>query len=205
MFAPHDRVGLVVLINQEGQTANFDIGWAIFRKAFGIPLGDPARPPLQPSLGKERLKTGLDPAPAGLAGTYHSAGQGSPITFFSSSCSGPDAERVLSTFRAVGSELAADDLYAALPRVWCTHVRLVHIGGVRFSLHHNWLFPEGYGKDRSPFALHAQDQECGIVHFVAEGTQVIGFALTGTAEEETILERRGGMLQDIADAWFEKI
>ena len=35
MFAPHDRVGLVILINQEGQTANFDIGWTILRKAFG--------------------------------------------------------------------------------------------------------------------------------------------------------------------------
>ena len=44
MFAPHDHVGLVLLINQESQTTVMDIGWAIFRKAFGIPLGDPPKP-----------------------------------------------------------------------------------------------------------------------------------------------------------------
>ncbi|KZV68085.1 beta-lactamase/transpeptidase-like protein [Peniophora sp. CONT] len=205
MFAPHDRVGLVVLMNQEGQTANFDIGWAILRKAFGILLGAPAKPSSGTSSRQEGRRTKTEPAPADLTGTYYSAGQGSPITFFDLSGRGPEAERVLSTFRTVSGELAPGDLYAVLPRTWCTHVRLVHLGDARFSLRYNWFFPEGHGKDKAPFALHAQDEECGIVQFVCEGDRVAGFGLTGTVEEETVLERRGGRLQDIADAWFDKI
>lgn len=33
----------------------------------------------------------------------------------------------------------------------------------------------------------------------------VKFGLLGTAEEETVSERRGGRLEDIADAWFDKI
>ncbi|KZV58956.1 hypothetical protein PENSPDRAFT_695599 [Peniophora sp. CONT] len=205
MFAPHDRVGLVLLINQESQLAVMDIGGAIFRKAFGIPLGDPPKPTSQEKpLGKQETNE-LEPVPAGLTGTYHSAGQGSPVTFYSPSSSGPEAERVLSTFRTECGELAANDLYAALPRAWCTHIHLVHLGGARFSLQYNWFFPEGYGKDKSPFALHAQDREYGAVQFEIEGERVVGFGLTGTAGNETVLQRRAGRLQESADAWFDRV
>ena len=72
-------------------------------------------------------------------------------------------------------------------------------------MRYNWLFPEGHGKDKSPFALHARDQEHGVAQFVAEGRRVAGFGLSDTVEGETILKRRGGRLQDVADAWFDRI
>ena len=102
-------------------------------------------------------------------------------------------------------------------------------GGV-FKFTATYLFPEGFGKDKTPFESAVTPQTVGTVRFVVRaatssggggggvgsgsgsdngavtrGGEVVGFGLFGLVGEQTNRERDGGSVKERADVWFERV
>lgn len=159
-------------------------------------------------------------------GTYNNSGYGS-FTLCASSSTSDYCTEVLSNFTTVDSHIpssrsassaryrarnSAKELYASFPRVWASHLRFVHLEGQKFIIEATNLFPEGYGKDKSPFEAMADDDTSGvIVEFVVgdendDAKGVKGFGMVGLIEGKTARTKRvgGSSVQDRADVWFDR-
>ena len=103
-------------------------------------------------------------------------------------------------------------------------------GGV-FKFTATYLFPEGFGKDKTPFESAVTPQTVGTVRFVVRaatsggsgvgsdengsggavtrgaqtGGEVVGFGLFGLVGEQTNRERDGESVKERADVWFERV
>ena len=147
--------------------------------------------------------------PYDFTGTYHDAGYGSFAVCNISSTS-HHCKQVLVDFDSVGPNIVASDtLYAYHPRLWSTHLRFIHAGGNRFYFAPTTLFLHGYGKNATPFenpiGIGVGENGYAFADFVVEDDKVLGIALSGTVEEETLAQKKGGPPKDTADAWFDKI
>lgn len=146
-----------------------------------------------------------DSAPplANLAGTYNNRGYGAPITICDSSSTSQYCAQTLAAFRIIDAYAAAKDngseLYATWPRAWSSHVRFSHLEGNQFAISPTTLYPNGYGRNTTPFE---EVSGTGLVEFVVESSKVVGFGLSGTVGEETDREKKGGSVEEIADVWF---
>lgn len=148
------------------------------------------------------------------AGTYNNSGYHS-FTICAPSTASQYCAEVLSAFATVDthasvSGLAAHpidtpQLFAAFPSVWGSYIRFAHIDGQRFTFGLTSLYVEGYGADKTPFEALAEGAE---IEFVVdeESGKVKGFGLRGTVKEKrTDRERKGGGIQETADAWFDRV
>ncbi|PIL33660.1 hypothetical protein GSI_04283 [Ganoderma sinense ZZ0214-1] len=97
-------------------------------------------------------------------------------------------------------------LFAAWPRVWSSHVRLRHVAGNSFGLTLPRLFPEGFGRNTTPFEFYDSQLSVGRAEFVVEDGQVSGFALITDEDAAMGRQRRwGGSVKEVGDAWFGRV
>ena len=151
---------------------------------------------------------------AAYAGTYEDAAYGS-VTLCAPSSTSAHCLGVLEDFAPIdggnNASLSTDaelrpTLLAAFPRVWSTHLRLRHTSGDSFAAVFPALFPNGYGKDTSPFEFWDSQISVGRAEFIVEDGTVVGFALV-TEEQAAAarLRRSVGGVKESGDAWFVKV
>ena len=153
----------------------------------------------------------MEPLPLALnayAGTYHDAAYGSITLCAPTSPSQSEhCTRILDDFSSLGP-LSSTTLYAAWPRVWSSHVRLVHAENNtnKFDISFTALFPDGYGASNTPFETYESDAYEGQVEFVLDekSKSVMGFGYFGRGDMQGVREE-GVSVQDGAIAWFEKV
>lgn len=155
--------------------------------------------------------TQVDEAPAfeavpleEYAGTYTDPGYGSFALCTPSSASAY-CTALLSNFTAANFT-APDALYAAWPRLWSSHMRLRRVADSEgaFMLALISLFPDGYGRDETPFAYSMMgdlevEVRCGV-----EGGKVTGCGILDTLYSPRKPEIPGQSLEERADVWFMK-
>jgi hypothetical protein len=86
-----------------------------------------------------------------------------------------------------------------------SYLRLKRIGNTKFSFTGVELFPEGYGRDTSPFAFWEGVDEAYAEFVVNEMGVVVGFGIFGLVGEVTERERTGVTVQDRAEVWFSRV
>jgi hypothetical protein len=152
--------------------------------------------------------TGLELALEEFSGIYTNPGYGA-FTFCSPSNSSPYCQKVIADFTAVdtaqSSALSSPQLLAAWPRIWASHIRAVHHSGNKFLVQLTSLFPEGYGRDSTPFETAEIGTSESTAEFVVENGKVVGFGLFGLVGQLTERERIQTTVKDRAEAWFDKV
>ncbi|KAH0826361.1 hypothetical protein J3R83DRAFT_5323 [Lanmaoa asiatica] len=97
------------------------------------------------------------------------------------------------------------DLLAEWPRVWSSHVRMRHEQGSIFNIHFTSLYPNGYGKDTTPFETREIGPTEGLAEFVVEDGKVVGFGMSGLVGRVTERARKYEGVRDRAEVWFDKV
>jgi hypothetical protein len=143
-----------------------------------------------------------------FSGTYANAGYGL-INFCSPSGSSSYCQDVILDFATVDSNKSSapqsHQLFAAWPRVWSSHIRGVHRSGNTFEVQYTSLFPEGYGRDTTPFETAEIGTSEATAEFVVEDGKVVGFGLVGLVGQLTERERTHTTVKDRAEVWFDKV
>ncbi|EJD02324.1 beta-lactamase/transpeptidase-like protein [Fomitiporia mediterranea MF3/22] len=215
-FYPDDGFGIVTLLN----TADKDrVALALHYRAAEDILGLPHKfsaeePPTPPSPpGTPNTSTPL-PLSA-YSGLYSNPGYGVFVLCDPESTS-HYCDSVLSDFRAVDAaqslpfppQTDVPQLFAAWPRIWSSHVRLVHAANNtnKFDISFTRLFPEGYGASDTAFEVYESDRYEGQVEFVVdeEGMSVIGFGYFGVGDMKGNREE-GVSIEDGSIAWFTRV
>jgi hypothetical protein len=171
------------------------------------------------SSGEEiKAKSSLSMLLHAYTGQYYDPGYGN-LTLCAPSSHPPaqcaDVLAAWSVFENV-TDSSSQVLYAATSSNWVSHLRLSHKDSDTFNLQGTYLFPHGYGRDKSPFQRPDDDGDMATIEFVvgngvASGgnpgavTAVIGAAVNGLVGEVTESQRIGGSIQTTAEIWFEKI
>ncbi|KAH9856114.1 beta-lactamase/transpeptidase-like protein [Lenzites betulinus] len=151
-----------------------------------------------------------------FAGTYSNLGYGN-LTFCAPTTASAYCDRVRAAFELTHTSnqtrAPAPALLAEWPRLLATHIRLAQdplelpSNTLSFWMTTHYMFPEGYGSDRSPFdyelfpignGLHV---ECATTRWTGE---VVGCGMF--LSEGTYARRKPDLpLREQADVWFEKI
>ena len=143
-----------------------------------------------------------------FTGTYADAGYGSLALCSPSSASSYCAE-VQSNFsivdRVQGTSNPSGDLLAAWPLVMASHVRLRHQEGSIFGIYTTSLYPNGYGKDTTPFETGGVDMPAGFAEFMIEDGYVVGFGVSGLVGRVTERARKYKSVRDRAEVWFDRV
>lgn len=97
-------------------------------------------------------------------------------------------------------------LYLSIPGLWVRHARLRPAGRNRFNVASTYLFPEGYGRDKTPFELSEMIGFMGDVEFaVDDGGNVVGFGLDNSDVTVVPGRSRGdGDIKETAGVWLNK-
>ncbi|OJT05567.1 hypothetical protein TRAPUB_3616 [Trametes pubescens] len=146
------------------------------------------------------------------AGTYANIGYGN-ITFCAPSTSSAYCDRVRAAFALTHNDTlnSSPALLAEWPRLLASHIRLVpHEPDADessiFWLTTHYMFPEGYGKDQSPFDYELFPPGFGLYAQCATGE---GFEDEGCGVFLTLEgydgRKEGVPLREQADLWFEKV
>lgn len=167
------------------------------------PMGMPVLPIRTPAfkLAPEPLTLDLEK----YAGPYSDPGYGE-LMLCSWASDTSHCQQVLHDFAPFDSPQSdATMLYAVHSSVVSTHLRLRYISSDFFRLEYTYLFPNGYGRDTSPFEWQDPRQDY-LVEFVltSEGTAVSGFAVLGETAKAFDWVGRGLRVQDVAEVWFER-
>lgn len=243
-FLPSDGLGIIVLVNADDKAnvATIPITQKIISNLFGLPTDGVERRTEQKEIehwaSQEPTDISLRQSGAGMnravnkdeidihleayTGTYTNSGYGS-FTLCTAYSTSQYCTEVLSNFTTVDSASSvpytrnsAKELYASFPRLWSSHLRFVHLEGQKFHLEATNLFPEGYGRDKTPFEAMSDGSTGGVaVEFVVgvegqveqeNGGIVQGFGLMDLIEGKTArtARERGSSVQRRADVWFER-
>lgn len=219
LFCPTDGLGMVILANaDEKALAVRDISYHIIEKGLG--LSDASAVSTEKEEDITRLndeqqdeKKDLSLELEDYAGTYFNAGYGT-VTLCSPSSTSHLCNSVLSDFAPFehfDSDAPAEPrLYAAFPRIWATHLRLIHQTGDDFGLVMTALFPGGYGQNTSAFETWESGTSEGTAMFIVEKvngeSRVKGFGMTIHDEVLELRKQRGLVgVHALADAWFERV
>ena len=216
-FLPSDNLATVLLANMdEKQDANMRILYRIIDETLGLPPAEDGDGPLADTYGAEESMKNKTMAVEALpfdsgafAGTYEDLAYGE-LTLCAPSSTSEYCTRVLSDFAAVDAArqapLPAHGLFAAWDRVWSSHVRMHHTNGRSFSVTFPRLFPQGYGRNTTPFEFWDSQISVGRAEFVVEDEEIVGFALV-TEEQAAAarIKRAGGNLREVGDAWFRRV
>src|SRR6267154_4454668 len=178
-----------------------------------LPLCSPGSRFSKPNVAEKKAGKSHEPV-VGLeleleefSGTYTNPGYGA-FTFCSPSGSSSYCQDVISDFTAVDSVQSSAphslQLLAAWPRIWASHIRAVHQSGNKFLVQWTSLFPEGYGRDITPFETAEIGTSDATAEFVVEDGKVVGFGLVGLVGQLTERERTHATVKDRVDVWFDK-
>ncbi|KAJ3482357.1 hypothetical protein NLI96_g7039 [Meripilus lineatus] len=168
-FLPLDGVGIVAFVNQASPVPNFVSSWIILdvlgmitldqsftdnnftRLNHGLPLADVKKSPRPPQQSLTSIAPEL-PIEA-YVGTYSDPGYGG-FTICTSSSTSDYCKSTLFDF----SKVFPDDppsgepvLYGSWPKIWSSHLRAVPQGKNSFLFRFLGMYPEGFGKNTSPF------------------------------------------------------
>lgn len=173
----------------------------------------------QPLLPQEEVATPLITIPTGdlllnmasYTGTYSNPGYGSFTLCARSSSSMHDRNdgcaEVISNFTSVFPTLPSQALYASWSRIVVSHIQLNHKANHTFGFSGYSLYPAGYGKDESPFALDftAPLNVEYEAEFDVEDGSVVGLAFMDSFDSlPGMLPRKEGKLKDVAYLYFAK-
>lgn len=165
---------------------------------------DTASPSRQTNDGGKVLSTGA------YAGVYYDPAYYN-ITFCDphapSSAATSKCQQLFETFSHFEDVTALNDtLYVSLSSFWTHQGRLHRIQGNHFQLQPTFLFPEGYGVDKSPLELFEAGSFNSSVEFVVEDGKVVGFALDSSdVDPAQVVRERGRGVKNAADVWFDKV
>jgi hypothetical protein len=207
---PNENSGLVLLMNADGKVPVISvITERIFQAITGEDAADEhsALKSLKQPFSQKFPTSAVDPPPElhVYSGEYSNPGYGS-FTLCDPRDASDYCTQVLADFAAVDNATSRPEitspstLYAAWPRIWSSHVRLVHLFNHTFALEVTKLFPDGYGRNRDPFA--AGTAIGGVAEFVMKNGKAIGLGFKG---EDTNGQRPGFTVQERADVWFDKM
>ncbi|KAF9232372.1 beta-lactamase/transpeptidase-like protein [Melanogaster broomeanus] len=187
-FLPSDAIGVTVLSNGDEQAKPVvNILNRILDEALhldsSLTLSSPAlttlplpNPPSNPAPGA------LTVSLTDLAGTYTNTGY-STLTLCAPSTASSYCAKVHSDFTAVdyaqGNSEPSLELLAEWPRIESSHIRMRYQQGFIFNIDFTALFPDGYGKDETPFETGDIERPDATAEFVIEDGQVVGFGLSG--------------------------
>ena len=225
-FLPADKFGAVLLANtDEKQDENLGILFRLVDEALELPAVEANE--LKGVLTGLKLQVLGTPAivedPSfavtsdpefdidSFAGTYEDPVYGQ-ITLCSRASLSAYCQHTLADFAPIERTYPADtkwNLYATWPRVWSSHLRLTRSSpaSLSFSARLPRLFPEGYGRDRTPFEYWDSNMSVGYAEFVVENGEVVGFALVmdGVAASARAARKPGAGAREVGDAWFRRV
>ncbi|KAI0027306.1 beta-lactamase/transpeptidase-like protein, partial [Vararia minispora EC-137] len=215
ILSPRDGFGIVILANADWkQPAIAEVVDTITRHAWGLSHDQPSLLPVSPASHNRKPFSGEKqmhaPPETDLTGAYAGDGFGVVVLCNVSSTS-QRCQDVLNTFfavdRASSEPIPANvtQLYAAWPLYWTTHVRMIHLHGMRFILRPTALFPEGYGRDKTPFeTFEGEFGEYAEAEFVVHEGRVQGFGLF-VLKELGREKERGDSVETRASVWFARV
>ena len=148
-----------------------------------------------------------------FAGRYFDLGYGS-LELCSSTSDSPSCAQVLSDFGSISlnGTLNPNDLYGITPRVWGSHVRTSRTACINqdnsesFAFSLGTIFPNGYGRDITPFAdgyLDVLQVEFRCVVDDDKSRKVVGCGIMNM--EEGIQTPQGTTVREMADVRFQKL
>ncbi|KAH9886905.1 beta-lactamase/transpeptidase-like protein [Cubamyces lactineus] len=145
-----------------------------------------------------------------FAGSYSNVGYGN-LTLCAPFTESAYCERVRTAFALTHNHPLRPSLLAEWPRLLATHLQLesslAHSPNLFWATTH-YIFPEGYGKDRSPFDYElfppglGMYVECVVRDGDAGTVEGCGLFLTIENYRE---QRHGAAIREQAEVWFEKI
>jgi len=211
-FLPSDEIGVTIFANGESKAEPVGlISEHILDSA--LHLSSPSTPAssrsgnvaaTEPTSEAENSALSLD----ALAGTYANPGYGS-FTLCAPASVSSYCANLRSNFTAVdsmqGNPSPSGDLLAEWPRIWSSHVRMRARHGTLFEFYLTTPFPNGYGKDGTPFERLSVGATEKWAEFVVEDGVVVGFGLSGLVGEWTERARKHGTVRDRAEVWFDKV
>ncbi|CCL99818.1 uncharacterized protein FIBRA_01842 [Fibroporia radiculosa] len=214
-FLPGDGLGIVVLINASNKAAAHDaIMYRVIEDVLELrrihrSVGANASVTDDPDVSVPRLPHTLDLE--AYAGTYTNPGYGA-LTLCAPTSSSNYCAQVLADFAAMSflpdtqTPNVSAGLYAAWPRVWSTHAHMMHRSADTFDLAFRALFTRGYGANTSAFdALDGIGKSRAVFVVDDGGLQVKGFAFVADENAAAARARHSNAVEEIADAWFERV
>ena len=218
---PSDKLGIVALANGDGKYEKLPaMIYRIIEDYFKLPRKESERLSFPGAISKNSSNTARlaissvehkSPSTLSLtsfAGSYYDPGYGTLTLCSPTPTPSPECTGVLNAFSSFYDvyNSATPELYSAISSVWISHLRFVHTEGNKFDLDGTFLFPNGYGKDRTPFqTLEDGDPPAAKVEFLVEGERVKGLAMNGLAGQTTERQRTGGSLEETAEVWLNKL
>jgi len=205
-----DGIGIVVLVNADAKRLSLEkIIVGVAEKVFSA--GNSSNfPPADDSITSRstmprhsgvtvRADSARTPPYPGLAGTYHSTGYGT-VVLCSVDSSSPSCRSVLDDFRAVNESISPNstDLFASFNTVWSKHAHFTHTNASKYLISLGMVYPEGYGKNSTPFSTLAP---ITTAQFVVENGKIVGF---GFNDSDTSDLTHGGSVEETSQVWFVK-
>ena len=80
-----------------------------------------------------------------------------------------------------------------------------YLGENVFGVYMTSLFPNGYGKDSTPFEVTDAGMSPITAEFVVDNGKVSGFGMTTGMERQRGCARLGMTIKDSAEVWFDKV
>ncbi len=209
--ALEDGISIVVLANANAKgSALSNIILGVAEKAFGA--GNSSNiPPTNNSVTSRsilprdarviaRANGAGAPSYLDLAGTYYSTGYGT-FVLCSVRSSSPSCQSVLDDFRAVNKSISATstDLFSFINTVNSKHAQLTYANANKYLLSLGTIYPEGYGKNTTPFSTLAP---ATIAQFAVENGKVVGFGFNVSDVSEFT---HGETVEETSQVWFVKV
>lgn len=209
--ALEDGIGIVVLGNADGKGLSLEkIILRVAEKAFGT--GNSSNfPPDDDSITSRSIlrrdstimTTREDSAGTSscldLTGTYYSTGYGT-VVLCGVHSSSPSCQSVLDDFRALNKSISPNstDLFASFNTLYTKHALFTHANASRYLISLGTIYPEGYGKNSTPFSTLAP---ATTVQFEVVNGEIAGF---GFNVSDTSYLTRGGSVEETSQVWFVK-
>ena len=146
-----------------------------------------------------RTENAGTPPSLDLAGTYHSTGYGT-IVLCSTHSSSPSCQSVLDDFRAINKSISPNstDLFASFNTLWSKHAHLTHTNDNKYLISLGTIYPEGYGKNSTPFSTLSP---ATAAQFVVENGEIVGFGFNDSDISDLT---HGGSVEETSQVWFVK-
>jgi hypothetical protein len=136
-----------------------------------------------------------------LTGIYYNAGYGAGELCGVHSSS-PSCESVLDAFRSIDPSLSTNptstDLFASWDTILSTHMRFTYINDSQYSISSGSIYPQGYGKNSTPFSTLSPG---ATAEFVVENEEVVGFGMNISGDDG---DAQSGSVEETAEVWFVK-
>jgi hypothetical protein len=209
--ALEDGIGIVVLVNADTKGSSIEkIIVAVADKVFGAGNSSNSAPANDSITSRSilprdsgvttRADSAGTPPYLDLAGTYHSTGYGT-VVLCSVDSSSPSCRSVLDDFRAVNESISPNstDLFASFNTLWSKYALLTHTNASGYLISLGTIYPEGYGKNSTPFSTLVP---ITAVQFVVENGKTVGF---GFNDSDTSDLTHGGSVEETSQVWFVKV